>query len=548
MIPIHIFGVLQGLYLCLLLQTCVGDDEICDRRPLGTKTAPLPPDNRFFIDVDTLGDLYIPNRQYRVRLYSRDNSSSFMGFTMSIREDTADNERNPRKPKHLDPGLLVPSPDNDAAKVHPKCKNTVIEADVIPKTFVEAHWTAPYKGNKCVTIYAVVAVKPDVWYSFEGPLSKRVCEDRRKAEDMQPMENDNCQACEEARYQVTFEGMWTYNTHPQMFPKAIELARFSDVVGASHNRYFNLYKNNAEASEGLKMLAEQGNTTKLELEIQSELGKNVRTIIKASNPAKTVDTTTASFRTSPEHHLVSLTTALLPSPDWFLGVSNMELCDVTTGNWTNSVILNLYPMDAGTDSGQTFESPNEETSPPQPISSVIVKDVIMEQMKPLARLKFDLVRTYSTPKCAAATTASPGDEEEEEDNGNDIEKPTRVRVPTTPKIEEPVTPDPASSDNCPMTAWEEWMPCEGECVDGKRTGFQIRFRHHMVGNVVVKDVIQGSGRANEIPRECLDESTNDFQECEEDCVDEETEAPEAQDEAEAQSRIWENLSKWDKKK
>lgn len=66
----------------------------------------------------------------------------------------------------------------------------------------QAKWTAPEKNNKCVTIFAVVAVKPDVWYSYEGPLSKRICEDRRKADDMQPTENDNCQVCEDARYKV----------------------------------------------------------------------------------------------------------------------------------------------------------------------------------------------------------------------------------------------------------------------------------------------------------------------------------------------------------
>lgn len=66
----------------------------------------------------------------------------------------------------------------------------------------QAKWIAPEKDNKCVTIFAVVAVKPDVWYSFEGPHSKRICEDRRKADDMQPMENENCLVCEDARYQV----------------------------------------------------------------------------------------------------------------------------------------------------------------------------------------------------------------------------------------------------------------------------------------------------------------------------------------------------------
>ncbi|XP_052756230.1 uncharacterized protein LOC113512319 isoform X2 [Galleria mellonella] len=488
MIADYYFGICQGICLLLLVSVTHGNDELCDRRPLGSKTAPLPPDNRFFIDVvDTFGDLYIPNREYKVRLYSRDSTSTFMGFTISVREDTDINERNPRKPKHLHPGQLIPSRDDNASKVHPKCNNTVIETDVMPKTFVEALWIAPYKGNKCVTIFAVVAVKPDVWYSFEGPLSKRVCEDRRKAEDMQPMENENCLACEEARYQVTFEGMWTFNTHPQMFPETRGLARFSDLVGASHNPYFNLFKNNADASGGLKMLAEQGNTTQFEVDIQEELGTNVRTIIKATSPRTTIDTTVASFR-----------------------------------------------------------SPNEETSPPQPISSLSIKGIPREQMKPMARLKFDLIRTYSTPSCTGATTEATDDQGQEytdEDEKGDEETSKEIQPITTTKSEEPVTPDPESSNKCPMTTWEEWMPCEGRCVDNKRTGFQSRFRYHLIGGT--KKYIPGSSKMNEIPYECQSESTDEFQECEEDCTEDETEAPDA--EAEAQSRIWENPSRWEKK-
>lgn len=65
--------------------------------------------------------------------------------------------------------------------------------------------------------------------------------------------------------------------------------------------------------------------------------------------------THATFRVTREHHLVSLVTAIIPSPDWFLGVSNMELCEVTTTKWAPSLTFNLYALDAGTDSGLTFE-------------------------------------------------------------------------------------------------------------------------------------------------------------------------------------------------
>lgn len=49
---------------------------------------------------------------------------------------------------------------------------------------------------------------------------------------------------------------------------------------------------------------------------------------------------------------VALTT-LDPSPDWIVGVSGLELC-LSNCSWVDHVQLNLYPFDAGTDSGLTY--------------------------------------------------------------------------------------------------------------------------------------------------------------------------------------------------
>lgn len=81
----------------------------------------------------------------------------------------------------------------------------------------------------------------------------------------------------------------------------------------------------------------------------------VRTLIKATAPPRPNMSTVASFRVTERHHMVTLATALLPSPDWFLGVSSLELCNAYTNKWSQRVSLNLYPFDAGTDSGKTFE-------------------------------------------------------------------------------------------------------------------------------------------------------------------------------------------------
>ncbi|CAG9785778.1 unnamed protein product [Diatraea saccharalis] len=522
----HINKLLRSpLVIVFLVQVCVCDRETCDRRPFDTQTAPLPPDNRFYIDIDGITERYIPGVQYTVRLLSKDGKSTFIGYTIGLREDEAYNEKNPRKPKRLKPGRLQPSPDSHEGKTRPYCNNTVIHSDITPKTSAEALWIAPEKGSHCVTVYAIVAIKPDVWYNYEGPLSKRVCEDIRNADDILPTQNDDCQVCEEARYQLTFEGLWSYNTHPKAFPQSQELARFSEVVGASHSKYFSVYKYNTEASAGIKMLAEQGNTTQLEMEIQAELGHGVRTVIKATAPAKTNLTTLTSFRANKENHLVSLVTGIMPSPDWFLGMANLELCEFKTGQWAKTVKLNLYPLDAGTDSGKDFESSNDGTSPPQPITSAAIAKG--EKVKAFARVIVDLIRTYPNPNCVSDTSTFSYPEESTKDGNGGIEPPVSLEPYTTPKSEDNVTPDPGSSEECPMTAWEEW-PCEGECENGTLTGMRLKYRYHIVDGIVVGKYNSAS-EDREVPKYCSKEETFQTELCEEDCLNIESEEEEQED-------------------
>jgi hypothetical protein len=59
---------------------------------------------------------------------------------------------------------------------------------------------------------------------------------------------------------------------------------------------------------------------------------------------------------------------IVPSPDWFVGVDSLDLCE--SGQWKENVSLELFPYDAGTDSGFTFSSPNYETIPQDKVMQV----------------------------------------------------------------------------------------------------------------------------------------------------------------------------------
>ena len=59
---------------------------------------------------------------------------------------------------------------------------------------------------------------------------------------------------------------------------------------------------------------------------------------------------------------VSIITMLAPSPDWFIGINSVDLCD--NGTWRESLnVTMLPPYDAGTEEGTTFSSDNNATDP-----------------------------------------------------------------------------------------------------------------------------------------------------------------------------------------
>ena len=63
--------------------------------------------------------------------------------------------------------------------------------------------------------------------------------------------------------------------------------------------------------------------------------------------------TNTAFTVSPTHHLLSFATMLGPSPDWLGGLSKLNLC-LPNCTWAESFMQDLYPFDAGTDSGISY--------------------------------------------------------------------------------------------------------------------------------------------------------------------------------------------------
>jgi hypothetical protein len=171
-----------------------------------------------------------------------------------------------------------------------------------------------------------------------------------------------------ALYDVTVTGMWSENTHPVDFPSN---AHFSSLVGMIHNEKTSLFTIGELASAGIQEMAERGRTDKLDKEIDEMiLGGNVYARINGTGISTGTGSGTASFQVTGAHYSVSIVSMLAPSPDWFIAIHDLSM--KRNGVFITDTVLDLNVYDAGTDSGVSFASSNDVTSPPQNISKFVM--------------------------------------------------------------------------------------------------------------------------------------------------------------------------------
>ena len=203
---------------------------------------------------------------------------------------------------------------------------------------------------------------------FSSALTYTICEGDVKTTS--PVVSP-CQACDEAKYEVIFEGLWSRHTHPKDFPSNEWQTAFSQMIGASHSIDYDLWKYGELSSPALQMLAESGHTRKLENDMKRS-SKNIRSVIKAKGlqqRSNVVGRTFAVFRVDATKHLLSLVSKMIPSPDWIVGVSMENLC-LANGSWVDSRVIDLYPWDAGSNSGMSYQEHGAETQPRESIHEI----------------------------------------------------------------------------------------------------------------------------------------------------------------------------------
>uniref|UniRef100_A0A8D0KNV4 Spondin-2 n=1 Tax=Salvator merianae TaxID=96440 RepID=A0A8D0KNV4_SALMN len=275
-----------------------------------------------------------------------------------------------------------------------------------------------------------------------------------------PLDEDSvCTAEEFASYSIVFTGKWSQAAFPKQYPLYRPPAQWSSLLGVAHNSDYSMWKISEYASNGMREFAERGETWTLMKEVE-EAGEKIQSIhgiFSASAISSGTGQTSTDFEVHSRHSLISIVVRIVPSPDWFVGIESLNLCE--KDHWKQQVSLELFPYDAGTDSGFTFSSPNFATIPQDTVTEITCSSPShpansfyypkLKHLPPLARITLVKLKRslLGFPLPQSNVTAI----------GNEIDD----SVSDTPL-------------DCETSLWSSWGLCRGMCG---HTGTKRRTRY-----------------------------------------------------------------------
>lgn len=178
------------------------------------------------------------------------------------------------------------------------------------------------------------------------------------------MKSDKMMMGDGVEYTIIVKGLWTAERFPLDYPAGA--AHFSGIIGLSHTNGFAIFKEGAMPTPGLEHLSEMGAHSPLDAELKRVIASGKGGMLVESGPLKDFanDSIVATIKVDDKHPLLSFVAMVAPSPDWFTGLSNLNLME--NGSWTTSKTVELYAWDSGGDDGTTYKAADVDNNPKKP--------------------------------------------------------------------------------------------------------------------------------------------------------------------------------------
>jgi hypothetical protein len=191
----------------------------------------------------------------------------------------------------------------------------------------------------------------------------------------------------DATYMVEFEATWSAATHPDGFPAS---AHLSGVIGATHAAAVSFWTDGQMASSGIESMSESGSKDALKAEVDEAIATGTAELVLSGGGIDpSPGDVSLTFQITEEFPRITLVSMVAPSPDWFVGVSGLSL--LKDGTWIESLTVELFAYDAGTDSGTTYTAANQDTNPAESIAPIETAPFLVDgAVPPIGTFTFTL--------------------------------------------------------------------------------------------------------------------------------------------------------------
>ena len=167
-----------------------------------------------------------------------------------------------------------------------------------------------------------------------------------------------------ATYNLTVTNSWSQASHESWAPRfsSVSGPHFSHLGGGTHNSSLSIWQDGGLSSPGMIYMQETGwidhsnpATVDLKSEFETHIadGSAYSFLNYPRHFSPLESPVTVSLDVSSTHPLVTLVSMLGPSPDWFIGVSGLNMRD--GGDWLDTITVDLFTYNGGSRSNdETF--------------------------------------------------------------------------------------------------------------------------------------------------------------------------------------------------